>query len=659
MAGNLTAMIASIFSGSAVTADPYYEYTTLLLPGNGTNGAQNNTFLDASTNNFTITRNGNTTQGTFSPFSQTGWGNYFDGNGDYLATPTGQTPLTLNTDDFTLECWYYMPTQVQTGTVLASSSNSSSITNALLIQLNPTGNVWQLYINGTDLLASASNKALTLNTWQHFAVTRSGNTFAVYINGVAATGVATSSASISVANWLIGYWYLASHAFTGYISNFRLVKGTVVYTSNFTPPTAPLTAISGTSLLTCQSNRFIDNSSNTFAITVNGNTSVQAFSPFNPTSSWSSTTNGGSGYFDGNTDYLSVADNSNLRFGTNAFTIQGWIYRNASGAAHSIIAKGGASTGFVLQVTSTNILRFTHGTTNVDTTTTIPASAWTHIAAVRTNTSTNGFQLYINGVSSATATVSTDFNQTDTLYTGADRSAANVMNGYISGLKYTNGTAESISVPTEPPTSTTNVVLLLNFTNAGIYDATSKNDLETVGNAQISTAISAKWGSGSMAFDGTGGYLVTDNSDSIIGFGSGDWTIEFWLRLNSTGTQVILDGRRSSSGNVAPLIYYLSGLKYYTAGGDRISGGTLSTGQWYYISVVKSSGSTRMYIDGSQTGSTYTDGNTYVQQSQRPVIGAEGFSLGSNPLNGYLQDLRITKGYARPTTTPTAAFPTL
>ena len=79
MAGALTAAIAAAFSGGAAAAtDPYYEYTTLLLPGNGTNGAQNNTFLDGSTNNFTITRNGNTTQGTFSPFSQTGWGGAFN-----------------------------------------------------------------------------------------------------------------------------------------------------------------------------------------------------------------------------------------------------------------------------------------------------------------------------------------------------------------------------------------------------------------------------------------------------------------------------------------------------------------------------------------------------------------------------------------------------
>jgi hypothetical protein len=70
---------------------------------------------------------------------------------------------------------------------------------------------------------------------------------------------------------------------TGYISNLRVVAGTALYTSAFTPSTTPLTAVSGTSLLTCQSNRFIDNSSNAFTITRNGDVSVQRFSPFAPT----------------------------------------------------------------------------------------------------------------------------------------------------------------------------------------------------------------------------------------------------------------------------------------------------------------------------------------------------------------------------------------
>jgi hypothetical protein len=67
--------------GAAPTTDPFFNQTTLLLHGDGTNGAQNNTFLDSSSNTFTITRNGNTTQGTFSPFSLPNgeFSNFFDG----------------------------------------------------------------------------------------------------------------------------------------------------------------------------------------------------------------------------------------------------------------------------------------------------------------------------------------------------------------------------------------------------------------------------------------------------------------------------------------------------------------------------------------------------------------------------------------------------
>jgi hypothetical protein len=98
-------MLLGARTAIAVAVDEFFNRVTLLLPGDGTNGAQNNTFLDSSTNNFTITRNGNTTQGTFSPFSQTGWSNYFDGSGDYLSMPTASSPIA--NEDFTIECWYY------------------------------------------------------------------------------------------------------------------------------------------------------------------------------------------------------------------------------------------------------------------------------------------------------------------------------------------------------------------------------------------------------------------------------------------------------------------------------------------------------------------------------------------------------------------------
>ena len=661
MAGALTHMIASIFSGSAVVPDPYFEYTTLLLPGNGTNGAQNNTFLDGSTNNFTITRNGNTTQGTFSPFSQTGWGNYFSSAN--LSCPN----INFTTNAFCIEGWYYF-TDVTTQNInlWGTTNGGGTVPKINLIfnyQYNSNLITFDAGSFGSNILG-ASNTYITNNAWNHIAVVREGtgtNQTKLYINGTLRSS-GTLSGNLSTITGVFNIAYIGEAfgtKFPGYISNFRVVNGSAVYTSDFTPSTTPLTAITNTALLTCQANRFIDSNTQTTAktITVTGSPQVVAFSPFNPTSSWSAATNGGSGYFDGNTDYLSVADNSNLRLGTNAFTIQGWVYRNASGAAHSIVAKGGASTGFVLQITSTNILRFTHGTTNVDTTTTIPAFAWTHVAAVRTNTSTNGFQLYINGVSSATATVSTDFNQTNTLYAGADRSAANVMNGFISGLKYTNGTAESIAVPTEPPTATTNVALLLNFTNAGIYDATSKNDLETVGSTAISTAQS-QFGGSSILFSSS---YLSYPVQSFTRIGAGDYTFECWVRPSNVSTLQALLSFGSGAFRV-----FISGTNFWFLNSSSSIIGQVTNvfptaNVWYWVVLVRqgsATNNTAAYVNGTRIGQAT---NTTDFNAGSPTIGSEG---AGSYLAGYMQDVRLTQ-YARYSpasssiTVPTAAFPTL
>ena len=88
------------------TIDPYFKYVTTLLHGDGTNAAQNNTFIDSSTNAYSITRNGSATQGTFTPFGST-WSNYFDGSGDYLTTPSNAA-LNLSTGDWTIELWVYL-----------------------------------------------------------------------------------------------------------------------------------------------------------------------------------------------------------------------------------------------------------------------------------------------------------------------------------------------------------------------------------------------------------------------------------------------------------------------------------------------------------------------------------------------------------------------
>jgi hypothetical protein len=104
----MTAKNIVMAAAGARQTDPNDAYTSLVLMGEGNQGGQNNTFLDSSSNNLAITRYGNTTQGTFSPFSKEAgkWGVAFDGSGDYLQTASSAN-LTPGSGAFTVECWIY------------------------------------------------------------------------------------------------------------------------------------------------------------------------------------------------------------------------------------------------------------------------------------------------------------------------------------------------------------------------------------------------------------------------------------------------------------------------------------------------------------------------------------------------------------------------
>jgi hypothetical protein len=234
--------------------------------------------------------------------------------------------------------------------------------------------------------------------------------------------------------------------------------------------------------------------------------------------------------------------------------------------------------------------------------------------------------------------------------------------GYLSGFRIVKGTAvytANFTPPTAPLTAITNTSLLLNFTNAGVFDATAKNDLETVGNAQISTAQS-KWGGASIAFDGTGDYLSSQNV-LTANFGSGPFTAELWIYFNNaSGTQYALSNYQNSS--IGWGLGISSGNFAFWATGDTpdISTSTpAATGTWYHLAVSGQSGAIRLFLNGTQIGSTFT--GTPSLDSTLPLRVGDGQGAASPlPLNGYIDDLRITKGVARYTasfTAPTAAFP--
>ena len=193
----------------------------------------------------------------------------------------------------------------------------------------------------------------------------------------------------------------------------------------------------------------------------------------------------------------------------------------------------------------------------------------------------------------------------------------------------------------------------------GLFQLPSERVGKTItafGDAALTTAVK-KFGTASLVLDGTGDYAkVTSNSD--FGFGTGDLTIETFVRLTAVGTdQHILDLRNGSASDSALHIgIAATDVIAVSYGSTQVITGTtaLTTGSWYHVAVSRDSGSTRLFVDGTQEGSTYADTNDYGV-SKPLVIGA--IYDGTSELSGYIDEVRIssnaryTAGFT-PTTTP-------
>lgn len=180
----------------------------------------------------------------------------------------------------------------------------------------------------------------------------------------------------------------------------------------------------------------------------------------------------------------------------------------------------------------------------------------------------------------------------------------------------------------------------------------------TVSGAQIVTA-QYKFGGASGEFT-TGDYLTVPDSAGF-GFGTGDFTIEFWVRAALTGdsNQVVIDFRNADAA--IPLLIGLTAagaVRYYDGATVR-TGGAISANTWTHVAWNRTSNVNRIYVAGSSV-STYT--------ATQDFGASKGLCIGANVVktaerfNGHLDDLRITKGFGRypaDFTPPTAPFPHL
>ena len=638
------------------------QYTILLATAVST--SDNNNITDASSSNHTITVAGDTHAGTFSPYRHGGYSVEFDGAGDYLTTPAN-TAFEFGTGDFTMELSFYRPASGSVDTLLqygnAAVSGYAQISWGLYIT---SSNYLSFEISdgtgsGSGNLVLLSNVLFPTSSWVHVSVVRDGTSFKLYQNGnaVAAT---TDNRSVYVSSSPL-LWIARNHSggsgdCAGLFSNVRIVKGTAVYTANFTPPTESLTAITNTSLLTCHLPYIADGSSNARTITVNGNVTTNPFTHYDH-AGYDTATHGGSVYFNGTTDYLQSAANSDFQFGTSDFTVEVWVYFEALPSESVLLSKwnagGQAGTNQWLLFVADSTPSFvwsTDGLTSPNAGVTGPnlaLNSWHHLAAVRNGSS---ITLYVNGVPGTSESESGSLygSETELLGIGYRRdnnSGTSRLTGYMSDIRIVKGTAvytagvvnTAAFTPPTAPLSSSGSSLHIKGTDASIIDKSQVSNVKLVGNTTASTT-QIKYGNSSIYFDGVGDYAFIEN-----GFpdAAADFTVEFWVNPsnvsnNKTSFYDARDGQPNS-----PIVWQDNAGIYLYAGADRIviSSG-LSAGTWAHVSLVRSSGVYKLYLNGTASGTTYANTDALVVKDL--YIGAR-FTADSSYYDGYIDDFRISK----------------
>ena len=180
----------------------------------------------------------------------------FDGTGDYLTVPYAADTFSFGTGDFTIEAFVNMSAVAYTA-IISSTNTSINATNHWLLGFSNTANMMSFKIDGSGNSSVTSNFSGYYSKWTHVAVSRESGTIRLFFDGVLkASATDNSSLTGDSGNAVkIGQRYTNQDAYSinGFISNIRILKGTALYTTNFTPPTRELTNVTNTKLLCCQS----------------------------------------------------------------------------------------------------------------------------------------------------------------------------------------------------------------------------------------------------------------------------------------------------------------------------------------------------------------------------------------------------------------------
>lgn len=587
----------------------------------------------------------------------------FNGTTDRL-TCTAENTLAFGTGDFTIEAWVNVSSLAATLGVFATGAGTT--TNPYFY-IATSGAPVILFNNAIV----ASGPALTVGTWAHIAVTRFNGSITVFTNGVPGTAVSNAT-SLTCAGVYVGSSATPNQYFNGHLQDLRVTKGVARYTATFVPTQNPALTVSnnettlrdpligntGLSLSTIDDSTesikvFTDNSGLSPTVTVTGTPYQTNYSPF--------VTQGGSGLFNGNADYLSY---SNVPVpATGAFTWETWLYTTST-VVQNIYSQylSTDANRWNISLDATSKLNFgAASAATIISANPVPVNQWVHVAITRD--SNNTVRLFINGNVEATAN-----NYTATLYQGNARisgianTPANGFIGYLSNMRIVSGESLHVvvdgypvyNVPTSPLTAVANTKLLMNFnraqSNLVAIDSSSNNfTVSRGGNATQGTHSPFGLVGGSAYFDGTGDFFAVQAS-SAMPTGTGDFTIELFAKINAIGSAQMLFSSQASGAYVnSPDILLTAAGKIqigFNSTNPILGTSTLVTNTWYHIALCRVSGTTRLFINGAVDGS-YSDTANYVSTPGRPWIGIYAYNGTSYPFNGYITNVRITHGQGR------------
>jgi hypothetical protein len=586
-------------------------------------------------------------------------------------------PLNIGTGAYTIEGWFRWTINTRKQVLIDTRFPSN---NWGLLSILSNGTI-EYFDSGTR----TTTATLSINTWYHIAIVRSGTTIKCYINGVEDSGFTSTTNTLNVTSdgpFHIGntkdFASFTNEWLSGFFDEVR-VSNTARYTANFTTPGTRFTNDDNTLLLihadgTPGSTFFEDDNGVRQSVVpwANGTVSIST----------------AQSRFGGSSGLLNIISGSNnaLQFGSfpgrfetsdrfkwgnyTNYTIESWVYftswsnsTTATGEGSAAFCGFGIETGFQswgFGFNNTGKITLTYSTsggfgniTLQESGTSGTLNAWHHIAFVKNGTS---LKLYVNGTERASGTLSGTVTYGSNNWFKIGQNSA-VFVCHFDEFRASNSAryTSNFTAPTQPFVNDADTIALLhcNGSNTPFNDDNGTIRIKRLaipnGTANVSVAQS-RFGGSSIIFDGSTAHInVVPASD--FNFGTGNFTIEAWIYLTNVNTV------RTIWGN-GPIGFYVQtnrSLNMFNTATGQLSGNSLTIplNTWTHVALTRNSGTIRGFANGFQQFSTTTSIN--ITGITNVFFGGQ---VSSERFLGHMDEMRISNSarYTSNFTAPTAAF---